>query len=113
MSSTTPVGDGSVTAPAAVTRRCPVCGTPPLSPRATYCSDAHRQFAYRRRRSAPPAPPRRLPQHLVVYQCPGCEERFLGTQRCDQCNLFCRTLGVGGLCVQCDQPLAVSDLLAP
>jgi len=44
---------------------------------------------------------------------PYCEERFLGTQRCDQCNVWCRSLGAGGLCFHCDQPVAVSDLLAP
>jgi len=70
MSSTTPVGYDSVTAPTDPARRCPVCGTPPPTPRATYCSDRHRQLAYRRRRSAPLPPPRRLPRHLVVYQCP-------------------------------------------
>jgi hypothetical protein len=113
MSSAAPVGYGSVTAPTDPARRCPVCGTPPPTPRATYCSDRHRQLAYRRRRSAPPPPPRRLPRHLVVYQCPVCEERFLGTQRCDQCNVWCRSLGAGGLCVHCDQPVAASDLLAP
>ena len=113
MSSATPVGYGSVTAPTDPARRCPVCGTPPPTPRATYCSDRHRQLAYRRRRSAPLPPPRRLPRHLVVYQCPLCEERFLATQRCDQCNVWCRSLGAGGLCVHCDQPVAVSDLLAP
>lgn len=112
MSSTTPVGYGSVTAPGD-DRRCPVCGTQPDNPRATYCSDRHRQLAYRRRRSAPPPPPRRPPRHLVVYQCPLREERFLGIQRCDQCNVWCRSLGAGGLCVHCDQPVAVSDLLDP
>lgn len=112
MNSTTPVGYSSVTAPGDH-RGCPVCGTQPDSPRATYCSDRHRQLAYRRRQSAPSPPPRRLPRHLVVYQCPSCEERFLGTQRCDQCNVWCRSLGAGGLCVHCDQPVAVSDLLDP
>ena len=112
MSSATPVGYGSVTA-APADRRRPVCGEQPASPRATYCSDAHRQLAYRRRRSAPPPTPQRLPRHLVGYQCPLCEERFLGTRRCDQCHVWCRSLGAGGPCVHCDQPVAVSDLLAP
>lgn len=112
MSSVVPVGYGSVTA-APAERRCPVCGKRPDRPRATYCSDAHRQLAYRRRRDAPSPPPRRLPRHLVVYQCPRCEERFLGTQRCETCNVFCRSLGAGGLCPHCDQPVAASDLLTP
>jgi hypothetical protein len=101
MTSLIPVGYGSVT-PVPIEHRCLVCGTRPDSPRATYCSDRHRQLAYRRRRSAPSPPPRRLPQHLVVYQCP----------RCDQCNVWCRSLGAGGPCVHCDQPVAVSDFLA-
>jgi len=118
MSPADPVCYTSVTAPTSpplAAHRCPVCGTPPESPRATYCSDAHRQLAYRRRQSAPPPPPPPLPppRHLVVYQCPACEERYLGQQRCDQCNIFCRKLGAGGLCVHCDQPVAVEELLAP
>ena len=116
MSPADPVCYTSVTAPTSpplAAHRCPVCGTPPDSPRATYCSDAHRQLAYRRRQSAPPPPPLRPPRHLLVYQCPACEERYLGQQRCDQCNIFCRKLGAGGLCVHCDQPVAVEELLAP
>jgi hypothetical protein len=111
MSSLIPVGYGSVTPPP-IEHCCPVCGTRPDNPRATYCSDRHRQLAYRRRRSAPSPPPQRLPQHLVVYQCPRCEERFLGTQRCQECNVWCRSLGAGGPCLHCYQPVAVSDLLA-
>lgn len=112
MSSATPVGYGSVTA-APADHRCPVCGKQPGSPRATYCSDRHRQLAYRRRRSAPPPPQRRLPRHVVVYQCPRCEERYLDQQRCDDCHVWCRSLGAGGPCVHCDHPVAVSDLLTP
>jgi hypothetical protein len=105
---------GSVTAPTSpqpAERRCPVCGTLPGSSRATYCSDAHRQLAYRQRQSAPSPPPARLPRrHLVVYQCPRCEERYLGEQRCEECNVFCRKLGAGGPCPHCEEPVAVSDL---
>jgi hypothetical protein len=111
-----PVRYGSVTAPTDSqnsTRRCPICGGEPASARATFCSDAHRQAAYRHRQGAPPAPPPRQLRHLVVYQCSTCEERYLGQQRCDQCNLWCRRLGAGGLCVHCDQPVAISDLMAP
>src|SRR5262249_2579246 len=118
-----PVRYGSVTAPTGspvAQRRCPICGGEPAGPRATYCSAApprpprsapHRQSAYRLRQSAPPPPPRRPPRHQVVYQCPSCEERYLGVQRCESCNVFCLRLDVGGLCVHCDQPVAVSDLL--
>jgi hypothetical protein len=111
-----PVRYDSVTPPPAspvAQRRCPVCGAEPASSRATFCSDKHRQLAFRQRQSAPPPPPRRPPRHQVVYQCPTCEERFLGLQRCEGCNTFCRRLGVGALCVHCDQPVALSDLLTP
>jgi hypothetical protein len=46
-----------------------------------------------------------------VYQCPECEERYLGEQRCPDCNRFGRRLGAGGLCPHCDQPVAVTDLI--
>jgi hypothetical protein len=94
------------------TRTCPVCGKVPDRPRATYCSDAHRQHAYRQRQtSTPPALPRRLPRELVVYQCPSCEQRYLGQQRCDECHTFCRRLGPGGPCPHCEEPVAVADLI--
>jgi hypothetical protein len=106
---------GSVTAPGLppAERHCPICGKAPPTPRATYCSDAHRQLAYRRRQSAPPPPPPSSPRHLVVYQCPSCEERYFGEQRCEECNVFCRKIGVGGTCIHCDQPIALNELLAP
>ncbi|HEX9506418.1 MAG TPA: M15 family metallopeptidase [Acidimicrobiia bacterium] len=49
----------------------------------------------------------------TVYACPNCETRYLGEQRCDECNTWCRRVGPGGLCPCCDEPVAVTDLLTP
>jgi hypothetical protein len=93
---------------------CAWCGTPfTPSGRRRFHSDACRQAAYRARhsdddpspRSAAPAP------DSTVYQCPSCEQRYLGIRRCDDCNLFCRRIGPGGLCPHCDEPVAHVDLV--
>jgi hypothetical protein len=46
-----------------------------------------------------------------VYEGPVCGARFLGEQRCPDCNVFCRRLGPGGPCPHCDEPVALADLL--
>jgi hypothetical protein len=48
----------------------------------------------------------------VVYECPDCEARYVDERRCPDCRLFCRRIDVGGLCPHCDEPVAVSDLIA-
>jgi rubrerythrin len=48
-----------------------------------------------------------------VYECDGCGERALGSQRCDSCGTFMRKVGLGGLCPACDHPVAASDILDP
>ena len=60
--------------------------------------------------SLPPLP-RKVPRSSVIYECPECEARFLGEQRCDQCQRFCRRVGPGGPCPSCDEPIALVDLL--
>ena len=56
--------------------------------RRRWCSDACRQSAWRRRRAAPrPTQPAKID---TVYECPQCQTRYLGTQRCDDCNTWCR-----------------------
>jgi hypothetical protein len=98
--------------------RCPVCGQP-FTPagRRRWCSDACRQAAWRR--SNPtlgpspagfPAPPRPA-RDATIYQCPQCDERYLGQQRCQDCGTFCRSVGPGGPCPHCDEPVAVKDLI--
>jgi hypothetical protein len=96
-----------------VTMACPVCGHPFVRRgRARFCSAACRQAAWRRRQPAPTLPhPTRAPRPATVYQCPVCEARYLGAQRCPDCQRFCRRLGPGGLCPQCDEPVALADLL--
>jgi hypothetical protein len=80
----------------AVTIVCPVCRVGRFVPigRKRVCSPACRQAAFRRRRSAagdllvvpPPSRPRR---NRTIYQCPSCDARYLGLQRCPECGVFC------------------------
>ena len=102
-------------------RPCPVCRATVTSTRARYCSDPCKQRAYRLRR------PDRMPPDLdtlvadlrsrqalvahTVYECPICEARFLGDQRCPDCHVFCRRLGLGGPCPHCDDPVTLAELL--
>ena len=100
-----PVRNGSVTA------ACGVCGgsLPPGRAR-RWCSDACRQAAFRARRAAP-VPPQPA-KGDTVYECPDCEARDL-TQRCDDCNRWCRRLGPGGPCPHCDELVVLADFWSP
>jgi hypothetical protein len=97
-----------------VTIACPICQRSfHPSGRRRFCSDACRQAAWRARRPvtlvASLSP--RTPRAATIYECPSCEARSLGEQRCPDCNTFTRRVGPGGLCPHCDEPVAVSDLL--
>jgi hypothetical protein len=99
-------------------RTCPVCGGP-VAPvgRRRYCSRACQGQAYRRRQAAgapaiPPPPPGGV-RVRSVYECTGCGERYLGQQRCDDCDRFCRRVGLGGECPHCGEAVAVGDLIDP
>jgi hypothetical protein len=46
-----------------------------------------------------------------VYECTSCQERYLGERRCPACNLFNRSLGLGGICSGCDQPVVLAELV--
>jgi hypothetical protein len=97
-----------------VTMACGHCGkTFEVSGRRLYCSGACRQRALRARRGAPPLPARlkRAPKEGTVYYCPSCDTRYLGVQRCEDCDRFCRRLGAGGLCPCCEEPVALKDLI--
>jgi hypothetical protein len=47
----------------------------------------------------------------TVYECTLCGERLVGIRRCPDCQLFCRALGPGGHCPECDTPILLADLL--
>ncbi len=80
-----------------------------------YCNTACRQAGWRRRHqnttpiTALPEPKSR--RTTTIYQCPICENRYLGDQRCQECNRFCTRLGPGGMCPCCDEPITVQELL--
>ncbi len=98
---------------------CPVCQHPftPVG-RQKYCSDACRAAAYRRRRhAAQPAVPITIPtarprRPITVYECDTCGARSLGEQRCADCATFMRKIGIGGNCPNCDEPVAVAELVS-
>lgn len=101
---------------------CPMCSrTFPIEGRSIYCGPTCRQRAFRlRHRQASRttlkdlADTLRREQRLIgqtVYECPACQERFLGVRRCGECNLMCRKLGVGGECRGCAEIVTISELL--
>ena len=99
----------------------PVCLAPRPSGRARSCSAACKQRAYRLRHRATAAPDlpglaaelQRLGDRVAhtVYHCPTCDERDLGERRCPDCHHFCRALGLGGACPDCDRPGLIAELL--
>ena len=91
---------------------CECCGDRPATWGRRYCSEACRQLAFRSRY------PRPLEAHLshvfakgTVYYCPECKTRYFGVERCEPCDRYCRSLGIGGLCPCCDAPVALQDLV--
>lgn len=112
--------DNGTTRPA---RRCAGCGqafTP--TGRQRHCSSACRKRVFRARHGAVvavdpadsaadgnPAPAGTRRQH-TVYECPHCAARQLGVQRCVDCGLFGRAVGLGGHCPGCGEPVTVTDL---
>ena len=112
------------TNPAPVARACPVCGATPRSSRSVYCEKAAcKQRAYRLRHqpqaTVDPAVLRKQLQRQrllvdhTVYECPSCQERFLGERRCPDCHLFARAVGLGGSCPDCETLILLADLLGP
>ena len=101
--------------------RCLVCMTTLSSRRASYCSDACKQRAYRLRRIDVTATDaellatelKRLGELVAqtIYECPDCGERFVAERRCPDCHRFCRKLGLGGCCPDCQQPVLLAELL--
>lgn len=111
VSDRSPSRDDSGTTPSA---SCPVCARPftPIG-RQRYCQPACRKHAHRRRHAVtidvqvPAAVNRR---DRTVYQCPDCEALQLGVQRCADCGVFGRSLGLGGHCPHCEEPITLADL---
>ena len=116
-------GSTPPTGPSSPFGACPVCQQPLASTRARYCSAACRQAAFRLRHppatTAAPAPTavaaalrrqRALVAH-TVYECPRCNERRLGERRCPDCNVFCRAVGLGGTCPDCDAVISLVELV--
>ena len=96
--------------------RCPLC-TAAFTPagRQQFCSHACRQAAYRRRQPITPPlviPAPRARRDVTVYECDNCEQRYYAQQWCEDCNRPCRRVGLGGLCPNCDAPVALEDLTA-
>jgi len=79
--------------------------------RQRFCSTSCRQTAWRRRSTAPAVPV--VAKADIVYACDECGNRFLGEQRCADCNRWCRRVGPGGCCPNCDEQIAVTDLMDP
>jgi hypothetical protein len=50
-------------------------------------------------------------REATVYKCPTCSERYLGENRCDECNTFCKSLGLGIACAECDTTILLNDIL--
>lgn len=48
---------------------------------------------------------------VIVYACPDCQTRYLGQQRCDDCNTFAARLGPAGPCPDCDTLITLEELL--
>jgi hypothetical protein len=95
---------------------CPVCQRP-FTPagRQRYCSSPCRKAAFRRRHQDPAAgitlPAARPRRDYTIYECPACEQRLLGEQRCPDCGIFARRIGTGGPCPHCAEPVAITELL--
>lgn len=81
------------------------------SGRRRFCSDACKQASWRARHADPPTTPTAVTRPAdTVYECPSCEQRYLGIRRCQDCQLFCRRIGPGSLCPHCDEPVTHQDL---
>jgi ribosomal protein L32 len=98
---------------------CLVCGAALASTRARYCSRAHQQRAFRLRQHTDvdlqglrqQLQRRRALMAHTVYECPSCGEHFVGNRRCPECNLFSRSIGLGGHCPECEAVVLLVDLL--
>ena len=95
---------------------CPVCWTvfQPVG-RQRFCCGNCRKTAWARTQAVPrptiPVPPASQRRDSTVYVCGSCDARYYGEQWCHDCNQPCTRVGLGGLCPNCDTPVALTDLL--
>ena len=106
---------------ASASSTCLVCGAALSTRQQRYCTRACQQHAYRARHQQP-VPldllrlraelqrQRRLLEH-TVYECPTCQTRTVGEQRCAECNTFTRRIGLGGNCPECDAVILITNLI--
>jgi len=95
---------------------CPLCWTPfQRVGRQKYCSANCRKTAWARTHTTPhaiaPIPAQGQRRDNTIYQCSECDQRYLGTQWCPDCNQPANRIGLGGSCPNCEEPVAVTDLL--
>jgi hypothetical protein len=120
--SSTPMCDDTRNAGRLEPAACPTCGRYFCAVgRGVYCSPACRQRAFRLRRHQARRPALdQFANHLrrqrrlidqTVYECPSCQQRFLRQRRCDDCNLMCRNVGLGGECYACNELTPLTELL--
>jgi hypothetical protein len=113
----TPLRDDNETTTSPPKPTCPICGAP-FTPvrRQTYCTNACRQIAWRRRHTphdpdnATTLPPARSRRDHTIYTCTDCDTRYLAEQWCHDCHRPCRRLGPGGEC-PCGELLTINELL--
>ena len=111
----TALGNGDVTAQLA--NGCLACTGPlPAGRVRRYCSDRCRQAGWRRRNQTQASSATTLPEPTsrrtgTIYVCPECDTRYLGQNRCADCNTFCQRLGPGGTCHGCDELITMEELM--
>lgn len=118
-------GEQTIVAPSSrdgeATTSCPVCGSGfVVTGRRRYCSDGCRRSAWAGRHRSlaaqvsvvvvAPAADGRRPH--TVYECDACGTRSLGDQRCEDCGVFMRRVGLGGTCPGCEEAVAACELIA-
>ena len=91
------------------TAYCARCRHRLAEPGLRFCSQACRALAAKARQ--PRAHLASVASAATVYYCPSCHTKTLGDDHCPACDRYRRSLGLGGLCPCCDQPVALQELL--
>jgi hypothetical protein len=96
------------------TMACALCGRMFVPKgRQRHCDTLCRQRAWRIAHATPRTAAQPVVKATTVYECDGCGNRYLGVQRCEDCNTFARKVGPGGCCPHCQEPVALADLTHP